>query len=209
MAKRSTTKSYSKYTFENLKVLGLKTEIVDLFRGIDITSVEPSAWLKETLFRGSSFSLNTEKAKSEFIIAPLLNELYQNNNTIFSVYSGFNFNVDPERGLQGFCDFLLAKLPLNVIPDTPIIVVVEAKLNDSLTAAVPQCAAEMYATRLWNEKRGETTQIIYGVITTGNVWQFLRLQNGMTIEIDKKEYSLTQLDLLLGVWQHIINDFKT
>ena len=209
MAKRSTTKSYSKFTFEDLKVLGLKTEIVDLFRGIDIISVEPSAWLKETLFRGSSFSLNTEKAKSEFIIAPLLNELYQNNNTIFSVYSGFNFNVDPERGLQGFCDFLLAKLPLNVIPDTPIIAVVEAKLNDSLTAAVPQCAAEMYATRLWNEKRGETTQIIYGVITTGNVWQFLRLQNGMTIEIDKKEYSLTQLDLLLGVWQHIINDFKT
>ena len=208
MAKRSTTKSYSKYTFEDLKLLGLKTEIVELFPAIEIQPVEPSAWLKETLERGSSFSLNTEKAKSEFIIAPLLNEIYQNNSTVFSVYSGFNFNVDPERGLQGFCDFLLAKLPLNVIPDTPIIAVVEAKLNEALTAAVPQCAAEMYATRLWNEKRGETGQIIYGVITTGNVWQFLRLQDGMTIEVDKKEYSLSQLALLLGVWQHIINDFR-
>ena len=208
MAKRNSAKSYSKYTFEDLKDLGLKTEIVDLFRGTEIAPIEPSAWLKETLERGSSFSLNTEKAKSEFIIAPILNELYQKNDTVFSVYSGFNFNVDVERGLQGFCDFLLAKLPLNVIPDTPIIAVVEAKLNDALTAAVPQCASEMYATRIWNEKRGENTQIIYGVITTGNVWQFLRLQEGMTVEVDKKEYSLSQLDLLLGVWQLIINDFK-
>ena len=201
-------KSYSKFTYEDLRALGLRTTVVDLFSAETIAPVQPSAWLKETLHKGAKFSLNTEKAKSEFIIAPILNELHENNEAIFSVYSGFNFEVDKEKGLQGFCDFLLAKLPLNIIPDTPIIAVVEAKLNDVITAAVPQCAAEMYATRLWNEKRGEPTQVIYGAITTGRNWLFLRYKEGMMIEVDSEEYSLKQLEIVLGVWQHIINQFK-
>lgn len=207
MAKHN-TKSYSKYTFEDLNTLGLKTEIVDLFEGQTIAPLAPSDWLKETLKRGAAFSLNTEKAKSEFIIAPVLNELHQNNSKVFAVYSGFQFNVDPQKGLQGFCDFLLAKLPLNIIPDTPIIAVVEAKLNDSLSAAIPQCAAEMYAARIWNEKRGEPLQTLYGVVTTGDLWLFLRYKEGKTIEVDMRNYSLLQLESVLGVWQYIINQFK-
>jgi hypothetical protein len=205
---KSNIKSYSKFTFEDLKHLGLKTAIVDLFVNEKIAPIAPSAWLVEALKRGAAFSLNTEKAKSEFIIAPVLNEVYQNNLNIFAVYSGFNFNVEPERGLQGFCDFLLAKLPLNIIPETPIIAVVEAKLTEVITAAVPQCAAEMYATRLWNEKQGEPTQTIFGVITTGDNWLFLRYEEGNLIEIDRNIYPLKQLSELLGVWQHIVNYFK-
>ena len=113
MAKHN-TKSYSKFTFDDLRELGLQTVIVDLFEGENIPPVQPSEWLKEAIEGDANFSLNTEKAKSEFIIAPVLNELYQNNQTVFSVYSGFNFNVDAEKGLQGFCDFLLAKLPLGL-----------------------------------------------------------------------------------------------
>ncbi len=202
------TKSYSKFTYDDLDLLGLETVIVDIFAGQTILPVAASSWLEETLRKGAKFSLNTEKAKSEFIIAPILNELHENNEEVFAVYSGFNFTVDAEKGLQGFCDFLLAKLPLNVVPKSPIIAVVEAKLNDVLTAAVPQCAAELYATRLWNEKRGQPSQTIYGVITTGNVWQFLRYKEGMRIEIDSQIYNLKDLSSLLGIWQHIINQFK-
>jgi hypothetical protein len=207
MAKRN-TKSYSKFNYEDLKGLGLRTVVVDLFDGVQISPVEPSKWLVEAIERGADFSLNTEKAKSEFIIAPVLNELYQNNKTVFAVYSGFNFNVDVEKGLQGFCDFLLAKLPLNIVPDTPIIAVVEAKLNDVITSAVPQCAAEMYATRLWNEKQGAEIQTIYGTVTTGDKWLFLRYKNEDIIEVDKVSYTLKDLSELLGVWQHIINQYK-
>ena len=205
---KANTKSYSKFTFDDLKALGLRTIVIDLFAEVNISPVFPSEWLKETLRKGAKFSLNTEKAKSEFIIAPILNELHENNEDVFSVYSGFNFNVDAEKGLQGFCDFLLAKPPLNIVPDTPIIAVVEAKLNDVITAAVPQCAAEMYATRLWNEKYNQVPQPIYGIITTGNNWLFLRFIEGMTIEIDINQYSLLQIENVLGVWQHIINQFK-
>ncbi len=207
MAKRK-LKHYDKFTYDDLKTLGLKTIMTDLFAGQTIAPIQPSDWLKEALERASDFSLNTEKAKSEFIIAPILNELYKNNKNIFAVYSGFNFNVAPEKGLQGFCDFLLAKPPLNIVPDTPIIAIVEAKLQEVITAAVPQCAAEMYATRIWNEKKGEPQQIIYGTVTTGDTWLFLRLKEGMTIEIDKRYYSLLQLETVLGVWQYIINQYK-
>lgn len=206
---KANTKSYSKFTYDDLKALGLRTIVVDLFAEVTIPPVFPSEWLKETLRKGAKFSLNTEKAKSEFIIAPILNELHENNEDVFSVYSGFNFNVDAEKGLQGFCDFLLAKPPLNIMPDTPIIAVVEAKLNDVITAAVPQCAAEMYATRIWNDKYNQVPQPIYGIITTGNNWLFLRFIEGMTIEIDINQYSLSQIEKVLGVLQHIINQFKS
>ena len=202
------TKSYSKFTYNDLKALGLRTVVVDLFVGETIPPVQPSAWLKEGISRSRNFSLATEKAKSEFLIAPILNELQQNNQTVFAVYSGFNFDVDKEKGLQGFCDFLLAKLPLNIVPDAPIIAVVEAKLNDVITAAVPQCAAEMYATRLWNERYNQSEQVVYGVITTGNNWLFLRLKEGMTVEIDVNTYPLNNLENILGILQHIVNQFK-
>lgn len=207
MAKRN-TKSYSKFTFDDLQNLGIETEVKELFADVIIPPVEASAWLKETLEKGADFSLNTEKAKSEFIIAPILNELYQNNKTVFAVYSGFNFDVDKEKGLQGFCDFLLARLPLNVVPRSPIIAVVESKLNDVITAAVPQCAAEMYASRIWNEKYDKPLHVIYGVITTGTNWLFLRYKEGNIIEVDKNVYQLKQLSELLGVWQYIINQYK-
>ena len=207
MAARN-TKSYSKFTFDDLKVLGLEVIIKELFAEETIHPILPSAWLTETLVRSQDLSLATEKAKSEFLIAPILNELRENNRTVFSLYSGFNFNVDASKGLQGFCDFLLAKLPLKVVPDAPIIAVVEAKLNDVITAAVPQCAAEMYATRLWNERYNQQEQVIYGVITTGNNWLLLRFKEGMTIEVDTKTYSLENIEKVLGALQHIVNQFK-
>lgn len=207
MAKRN-IKSYSKFTYEDLKALGLQTIVIDLFAGETISPVAPSDWLKESLRKGAKFALNTEKAKSEFIIAPILNELHENNEAVFAVYSGFNFNVDAQKGLQGFCDFLLARPPLNIVPDSPIIAVVEAKLNDVITAAVPQCAAEMYATRLWNEKYNQPQQVVYGIITTGNNWLFLRLKENMTVEVDINTYSLSKLEEVLGILQFVINQYK-
>ncbi len=203
----SNKKSYSKFTFADLKTLGLRTVVVDLFPRQTIAPIAPSNWLTETLARSEGLSLNTEKAKSEFLIAPILNELRELNKSVFAVYSGFNFTVDAARGLQGFCGFLLAKLPLSIVPETPIIAVVEAKLNQDLSAAIPQCAAEMYATQICNEQRGESAQIIYGTVTTGDAWLFLRL-DGNTVEVDSTTYYITQLDKLLGVWQYIIHQIK-
>ncbi len=207
MATRN-TKSYSKFTYDDLSALGLKVVIVDLFAGETIAPVQPSAVLSEILEGASEVSLDTEKARSEFLIAPILRELQKNNKTIFAVYSGFNFEVEASKGLQGFCDYLLAKLPLQPVPSSPIIAVVEAKLSGSLAAAIPQCVAEMYASRLWNEKRNEPIQTIYGVITNGESWLFLRYKEGVIVEVDKITYALAKVEEVLGVLQHIINQFK-
>ncbi len=208
MAKRN-TKSYSKFTYNDLSELGLEVDVVDLFIGETISPVKPSIRLTETLLEASEVSLDSEKARSEFLIAPTLRELQRNNKTVFAVYSGFNFTVDAERGLQGFCDYLLAKLPLKLVPTTPIIaVVVEAKLSGSLAAATPQCVAEMYASRIWNEKKGEPVHVIYGIITNGESWLFLRYKQGTIIEVDNKTYSLEKIENILGILQHIVNQFK-
>ncbi len=201
-------KTYATFNFADLENLGLKTQLTHLFNGVAFPPIAASATLKEALNEAAEFALDTEKARSEFIIAPILRELRRNNKDIFVVYSGFNFTVDAAKGLQGFCDFLLTKLPLNIVPQSPIIAVVEAKLHDSMSAAIPQCAAEMYAARLWNEKKGEPKQTIYGVVTTGNTWQFLRYEKEHCIEIDKTIYNVSPIENLLGVWQYIIEQFK-
>lgn len=207
MAKRN-IKRYSKFTYDDLSELGLEVVIVDLFAGTTILPVQPSQKLVETLLEANEVSLDSEKARSEFLIAPTLRELQRNNKTVFAVYSGFNFTVDAARGLQGFCDYLLAKLPLKVVPNTPIIAVVEAKLSGSLAAAIPQCVAEMYASYLWNQKKGEAIAVIYGIITNGESWLFSRYEGGATVEVDKMSYPLAKIEHVLGVLQHVIDQYK-
>ena len=51
-------------------------------------------------------------------------------------------------------------------------------------------------------------QFVYGIITTGNNWLFLRLKEGMTIEVDVNSYPLNDLEKVLGILQHIIDKFK-
>lgn len=119
------------------------------------------------MLRNEGLGLYIEKTKSE---ASILKELRQHNKAVFAVYSGYNFMVDAQRGLQDFCDFLLAKLPLSIIFESLIIAVVEAKLNQDLLAVVPQCAAEVYATQLWNQQKNEPLTAVYDGITIGDLW---------------------------------------
>jgi hypothetical protein len=39
---------------------------------------------------------------------------------------------------------------------------------------------------------------IYGVVTTGEIWKFLRLEN-QVIEIDLSEYFLNQVNKIMGI----------
>jgi hypothetical protein len=64
--------------------------------------------LLEDLQEASQESLSNEKAKSEYIVVPVLKELRRHNLHTVSVYSGFEFNVDKAKKLTGFCDFILS-----------------------------------------------------------------------------------------------------
>jgi hypothetical protein len=196
-------KSYSHYHYPDLKELAIDVVSTKLFTSI--TLLQPSDLLLQILSINQQLPLQSEKAKSELLITPILNELWQRNPKVFTYFSGYQFNVDTKRGLKGFCDYILCKKYNAVFIESPLCAVVEAKHNQDLLDAVPQCAAEMYAAQLFNEQQGNNIQNIYGIVTTGYDWLFLKLNNH-TLFVDNERYFLNNLAELLGCWQQIIDD---
>ncbi|MEH2001951.1 MAG: hypothetical protein V7L00_25000 [Nostoc sp.] len=89
-------------------------------------------------------AVDTEKARSEVIINPVLLEVRRIFNSSISVFSGEEFNVDASIGLNGVCGFLLCRSPEQLTVEAPAIVIVEAKKSD-LKSLLGQCIAEMVA----------------------------------------------------------------
>jgi hypothetical protein len=163
------------------------------------TEVEPSETLRSWLIENSALAadINTEKARSELIIAPILLEVRRQLNYQIGLFSGSEFNVAPEKGLNGTCDFLLSLSPERLFISAPVIALVEAKKED-IRGGLGQCGAEMLAARLFNEQEGNNIPIIYGAVTSGTVWRFLKLE-GNVIYIDPIEYYLRDVGKILGI----------
>lgn len=142
-------------------------------------------------------AIGTEKAKSEFIIAPILAELRQITQQQISLFSGIEFNVDEDQGLNGRCDYIISLSPLQFSLTAPILVLVEAK-NDSINDGLGQCMAEMIAAQRFNEQEQNIVKVIYGGVTTGSIWRFLKLE-GQQLWIDDKQYFIAMLDIILGI----------
>jgi hypothetical protein len=199
-------KSYAQYTAEDLNELGIEV-IMNGSLFTDIIPIQPSDLLIRTLEINQQLPMQSEKAKSELIISPVLNEIWKNNPKIFTYFSGYQFNVDAKRGLKGFCDYILSTKYNAVFIESPICAVVEAKHNQDLIDAVPQCGAEMYAARLFNKNHGKDIQTIYGIVTTGSEWLFLKLIDNV-LAVDRQHYYLNNLPELLGCWQAMIDEIK-
>jgi hypothetical protein len=193
--------SYSKFKFEDLEALHIKVIEGQVLDKKAIDPVNPSEYLIQTLDRNLRQKLRSEKAKSEFLIAPILSEIEANNRGLFAFYSGYNFDVDKEKGLKGFCDFVLSYSPEYLYIEAPVFSVVEAK-NDNLDSGIPQCVAEMYAAAIFNERKAKHIPVIYGATTFGFEWKFLKYQNNLAL-VDTQIYYLNELPLLLGALQHI------
>jgi hypothetical protein len=159
------------------KVFGIEPRFqADLFTKISPRSV--SEWLKTTLSHGVDLALlqDTKKARSELIIAPVFVELRNQADKKISFFSGIEFNVDRKLKLTGECDFLISRSPQQMFLASPVVVAVEAKRQD-FEKGYTQCIAEMIAARIFNEREGNPADTIYGCVTTGNVWQFLMLND--------------------------------
>ncbi len=184
--------------------LGIIPFEVKLFN--NVKSVEQSEWLRTTLSYSSLMRSKNEKTKSESIVQPILIELINLNNSFITVFSGSNLDVDKEKELNGECDFIITKNYKRIDIKAPIFQIVEAKEHD-IKLGIPQCAAQMYATQLFNEKDNAGIDCIYGCVTTGDVWQFMKLCE-KELFIDEKKYYISEPDKILGVFQTIINTFK-
>ncbi len=196
--------SYSDFTISQIQSgFGLEINI----KGGLFQEVEPrpvSVGLHEMLNYNIPLAtaIDSEKARSEMIIAPLLVELKRQKLETISLFSGVDFDVDSEKGLKGVCDFLLSKSPQQLEPTAPVVVLVEAKRQD-FRKALPQCVAEMVAAKIFNERNNLDTPIIYGVITIGTVWQFLKLENQI-VEASGEEYTIENVDKIFGIlWKMV------
>ncbi|WP_371357683.1 hypothetical protein [Hydrocoleum sp. CS-953] len=112
----------------------------------DVPEVECSEILTIILKENGDIAvaINTEKARYEMIIAPILLEIRRKVNYNISLFSGVDFNVDFSQGLNGFCDFLISRSKEQLFIHAPVLTIVETK-NENLKYGLGQCVAEMLA----------------------------------------------------------------
>ncbi|GAA6622210.1 hypothetical protein [Scytonema sp. NUACC26] len=190
---------YSQFTIEQIKsnfgiVISEQFGVFD-----DIPEITYSDFLAQSLkeYLPLALAIDTEKARSELIVMPILVEIKRQMASQISIFSGKDFTVDVTKGLNGFCDFLISLSSEQIVIEAPVVTLVEAK-NDNIQSGLAQCMAEMIAAQIFNEIKGNPISMIYGVVTTGTNWRFLRLK-GNTIEIDFNEYFISQVSKILGI----------
>lgn len=170
----------------------------------EIAEVESSDYLNNTLKEtvNLAVAINTEKARSEMIISPVLLEIRRRFISQISLFSGVDFTVDTARGLNGVCDFIISNSPEQLFVRAPIITVVEAK-NENLKSGFGQCIAEMVAAQIFNDREGNPIPIVYGAVTIGTIWRFLKLE-GQIMDIDLSEYYIKDIKKILGILSNAV-----
>jgi hypothetical protein len=182
--------------------LGLTLAESDLFSSVSAVGLSASFTERMHADVTLALAINTEKARSEFIIAPVLSELRRMLGGSFGLFSGVEFDVDSSRGLNGFCDFILTRSPLQSVLTAPVVAIAEAK-NDNLRTGLGQCIAAMVAAQEFNAQSASAVSIVHGVVTTGSAWKFLRL-SGSVVTLDLEEYFIAELGRIMGILAHII-----
>ena len=182
--------AYNKFRIEHLKEKLNLTVLNEYWLNSGLAPFPNDAILDSLLSDAPKLFLGSEKARSEFIVTPVLQALNRKNRGRFTIFSGYEFNIDKKIELSGFCDFILAVAANSYVIEAPAFFVVETKKTDIDDNAIAQCAAELYAARLFNEKEGKFQKAVYGCATSGYTWLFLKLEND-TLCIDSRSVQLS------------------
>ncbi len=199
--------SYSDFDLKKVKTeFNLKIiETEDLFSQVE--PVEISNILAEMLKQNVPIALAiaTEKASSELIIINILLEIKRQLQISF--FSGIDFSVDRDKGLNGFCDFIISQSPEQLYLDTPVVVLVEAK-NEKIVSGLGECIAEMVGAEIYNQQDGKDVPFIYGAVTTGHVWKFLKLEKNVVF-IDVENYYIKDSRKIIGILVEMVRSIKS
>lgn len=200
--------SYRNFSLENVQQKFNLNSLENIGIFADVKPVNSSDLLQRILQDNLPIAIasNSEKARSEMIIAPILVELKRNFGDEINLFSGVNFTVDETQELNGICDFLISHSSEKLFISAPIITLVEAKKED-LNAGLGQCIAEMIAAQIFNQKENNNISMILGVVTSGTNWRFLKLEEA-NVYIDLTEYYLSDLNKILGILSSSLEQFK-
>jgi hypothetical protein len=197
--------AYSDFTMTLLNErFGLEDKKLSLFPSNTLKgNVKPRQRLLEDIADAKEIPIESEKSKSEHLITPVLKEVWHLTNKQFVYYSGYSFEVNKKQGLTGICDYLLSK-EQGIEIKAPIFCLVEAK-HRTIAEGIPQAFAEMYAAHIFNEKHHKNIPFVYGCVTDGTNWRFLKLE-GKNAYIDTNLYHIEHnLNFLLEILTKIAN----
>ncbi len=75
----------------------------------------------------------------------------------------------------GRCDYILSQSADQYALTTPVLMLVKAK-NDNIKSGIAQCAAEIFAAQQYHQQKNNPMECIYGCISSGTQWKFLKLK---------------------------------
>ncbi len=196
--------AYRKFKLTELEAkFGIQNQLLRWLDASKTTPIEPSSLLKMVIERATLAPLSTEKAVSERVISPIMTEILELNTDTIQLFSGEIINADDDNGLKGEIDFLFNYRPHSPTPEVPIFSITESKIG-LLHKAWGQAAAQMLGVFIINQKLNHPLNIVFGSVTDGNSWQFLKLENKV-VSIDSRVYTLTELPIILGIFQSFIH----
>ena len=199
---------YRKYTATELKKI-FRVEIKnpeDLFKGFtpsgrEYNDLQATVMQMSVRLRLSKF--DNEATRGSLLVSRILwaaSEVYQLGvffEPTITYPQDDTFNLP--HPLNGSYDGALSLDEIDLI--APVISVVEVK-RSSLSDGLGQCIAEMYTTmRVFQQEK------VYGIITDGEVWEFLRLENSV-ISVDNSNYHIRTVADIVDRIGYIANVFK-
>ena len=201
--------AYQKFKLNTLEESFNTKILIEDFIPAVLPNFSVSEWFLQALDDNKWEQLESKKAKSEFVINPVLKELHKQNRDKFTCFSGYEFSVDKQLALNGYCDFILSAIPRSPLIKVPVFCLVEAK-KEGIGEGFGQCGAEMFAAHLFNERHNNPQKIIYGCVTNAFTWAFLKLENNI-LSIDPRYVPLTfaQPQPVLSVLQWIVDNIET
>jgi len=175
--------------------------VLDLFASV--LPIPPGSALRASLPLGMRLgpAVHSEAARSIWMVGPVLGDIWERYAGQLCLNAGVDFDADPAAKLTGYCDFILSRGPQRSVVGPPVLLIFEAK-RDSIPGGLGQCVAGMVGAQRYNRRHKAPIDPIYGCVTTGSLWKFLRL-SGTELTTDITEYGIGQVEKLLGILTHI------
>lgn len=150
----------------------------------------------------------SEFAICENLVFPILREVWKPYAPIFTIWSRAFLQVDDK--INGYPDYYIAKRSALgvIVPDRPILAVVEAK-KDDFSGAWGQNLMEMHAIQQLNQQVNKHTQIpVYGIATSGIWWQFGKLTDSVFTQFETS-FDIKHLDMLFAAIDSVLIECKS